>query len=466
MLAGSVLLTGWILGCAGPATAGVFNPDVSGNGLTLDGYMIRVPGGGEPGGPVYTYRLGKYEITNQQCCDFLNDAERDAASGAPTRRSSNMYFLTTSEAAGTVYMEGTLTPFEYLCYVNSPSPEFDLTYDPAAAAGSRYQVKPGRAKWAARRLTWAGALKFCNWLTLDQGMSESQCCYTEGPHLGCWHPVTISTQDWWGKTPLHNDSVSAGRDLNDTERSDLVRRYRGYRLPMDDAGLLAGINRPYPNDFNEWLKAAAYDPNAPATLRTNAGGWQALPYHWMYGFGRETNTAADANWFGSGDPYEPGPAPVDFYDGTDHGGVFATNDTANAYGLYGLAGNVWEWCQDYGVSMDKRSVRGGSWISTPERQAASSCYFYGHVEAADISFGLRVLRVPGPKGDSDGDNDVDSHDVAHLAACLSGPAVAQTQESCQDAILDEDDDVDQEDFGLLQACMSGEDVLAPLECYR
>ena len=77
--------------------------------------------------------------------------------------------------------------------------------------------------------------------------------------------MTITTADWWGKTPAHNDYTTAGRNLDDQERADLVRRYRGYRLPMDDAGFLAPANRPYPNDFNEWLKAAAWDPAATAT---------------------------------------------------------------------------------------------------------------------------------------------------------------------------------------------------------
>jgi formylglycine-generating enzyme required for sulfatase activity len=447
----AALLMGLYLLSSSAVFGDVFEPDVGGTGLTMDGYMIAVPGGGEAGGPRYTYRMGKYELTNRQLCAFLNDAEADASSAWPTRRSSGMYF----HSSGCVYMDPNASPYEYLLWEDPASPDFDLTYNAALPPGERYGIRPGREKLAARHISWCGALKFCNWLTIDQGLGEENICYTEGPHIGDWHPITITTADWWGKTPVHNDRVSAGRDLNDAEREALVRRYRGYRLPMDDAGPLAGIDRPYPNDFNEWLKAAAYDPNAPATTRTNAGGWTATPYHWMYGFGRENNTGADANWYGSGDPFDQGPTPVDYFDGTDHGGTFATNDTANHYGFYGMAGNVWEYCQDYGVSLDKRSVRGGSWVSTAHRQAASSCYFYAYVDVADMSFGLRVLRVDGPSADFDHDADVDLVDFAFFQACFNGPNCAPAGAGCGGADLDRDGDVDLADFAVFQGCFNG-----------
>ncbi len=375
---------------------GVFNPDVQGTGSTMADYMIAVTGGGQPGGPQYTYRMGKFEITNRQFCDFLNDAERDARSPSPTGRSTNMFFA----ADGSIYLDDNMSANEPMFVSHNSFATSDIRYEPSMPVGQRYNVISdhfgSRAKHAVRHVSWMGALKFCNWLTIDQGLGEEHCCYAEGLDIGDWHPVTISTADWWGKEPAHNDPYTAGRDPNAAERTELVRRYRGFRLFMDDTGLLAPISRPDPKDFNEWIKAAAWDPNAPGTFRTNAGGWHAYPGHWMYGIGRETNTAADSNFYNSGDPWDNGPVPVDFYDGTDHGGTFATNATNNRYGFYGMAGNVWEFSQDYGPDIRHRAVYGGSWISNSDKQAASSIYVNGLVTWADISFGLRILQVGGP----------------------------------------------------------------------
>jgi formylglycine-generating enzyme required for sulfatase activity len=94
-------------------------------------------------------------------------------------------------------------------------------------------------------------------------------------------------------------------------------------------------------------------------------------------------TGADANYDGSGDPFEgasPGTTPVGFYDGDQ---VPAGPNRANGYGLYDMSGNVYEWCwdwydEDYYESSPPNDPRG----------PASSLY------------GTRVLRGGLWKGDS------------------------------------------------------------------
>lgn len=79
--------------------------------------------------------------------------------------------------------------------------------------------------------------------------------------------------------------------------------------------------------------------------------------------------------------------------------------------------------------------------------------------------GSKVLTVnTAPPTDFDGDCDVDSFDVSHLTACLSGPQVEQVVPACQTADLDQDGDIDQDDFGIVQRCYTGENSPADSNC--
>ena len=185
--------------------------------------------------------------------------------------------------SGIVYAVGGSNIF---FYTTASVPLSTISY-----ANNTFTVRTGRELHPVTGVRWFGAAAFANWL---------------------------STRD--GYTPCYDLSTGA---------SDLTKN--GYRLPTEA----------------EWEYAAR--------------GGQTNPYY-QFPWGNDTNADGRlANWQNSGDPWEngdfPHTTPVGFYNGSlrnksDYNwpaadASYQTRDSTNAFGLTDMAGNVWQWVNDW-----------------------------------------------------------------------------------------------------------------------
>ncbi len=153
--------------------------------------------------------------------------------------------------------------------------------------GQAFAVAAGKESHPVVMVSWFGAAAYCNYKSRTDGLAE------------CYDPTTWTCS---------------------FERN-------GYRLPTEA----------------EWEYAAR-------------GGVGSRRYPWG-----DSIVGSQVNYYASGDPYETGPhpwtTPVGFYDGRrqhkadfnwpDNRTTYQTTSGANGYGLFDMAGNVREWCNDW-----------------------------------------------------------------------------------------------------------------------
>ena len=114
--------------------------------------------------------------------------------------------------------------------------------------------------------------------------------------------------------------------------------------------------------FGAWGYCKYFETRLPTEIEWEkaARGADERPFPW----GDEIQRG-NANFYSSRDPFEDmstfgsRTSPVGFYNGQTHDG-FQTVNSASPYGLYDMAGNVWQWTGDVYEGMHYRFMRGGS----------------------------------------------------------------------------------------------------------
>ncbi len=309
------------------------NADPTWNAIAAGGtapLMVRVPGGAQPTGPAYDVYLGCYEIQNAEFAQFLNDAEAAPA----TSRGTNVFIqvLGPTNECGDAYMSPTMAADQLLFDLSLSRLEYRTNQPVGQRYGITATAPAGGGSYSNHPVvgvTWFGAAKYCNWLTVTRGGVQALRCYHEGPTPAAWYPITLPSG-----AAFTNAFDTAAREAWRTNAQ--VRL--GFRLPMTGPS-------PAANAYNEFFRAAAWD------------GAVNTRYPW----GRNTLTNGDANYLSSGDPFADDTTPVGYYDGVNtlsDGGATRANE--NACRIYDLGGNVEEWSNDpYPAASGYRRVFGG-----------------------------------------------------------------------------------------------------------
>jgi len=250
---------------------------------------------------------------------------------------------------------------------------------PAAAPSQGGEGRPGQ--------TWSNPVDELDYAWVPPGRYPMGCTPGDAncdPATLPYQDVTIPNGLWMGRTEVpvgayKRFAAATGREM--PKAPSFNKGWERDDLPIVDV---------------PWETAGAYCAWAGGRLPTE-GEWEWADRgghtDWYYPWGTEEPVCRPgapngARFDDEKDCRDAGPEKVGAY-------------AANGYGLYDMAGNVWEWTQDVwkgepAEGRQRRVLRGGSWVNKPSflRASIRSRWFEGP-ESRDF-IGLRCVREAVP----------------------------------------------------------------------
>ena len=313
-----------------------------------------------------SFYMDIYEVTNQQYCDYLNSAfDQDLI----------------EMIDGVVYKADNGTNYPYCSTTSAPIayPHYG-EYSRITWNDSTFGVASGKEDHPMVVVSWYGAVAYANWRGEEEGRPP---CYDLDTWECDFDPV---------KARVWLDEATGEAKIQ--EEGNHVR---GYRLPTEA----------------EWEYATR------GIVLSGGQNPDFQDHYYKYPWGNDID-GSKANYSWSGDPYETGghpwTTPVGFYNGELHhkddfgwpgsAEEFQTSNAENGYGLYDMAGNLWEWCNDWysstyyssspydnphgPASGTFRVCRSGSWYSD-ENNLRCAVRSWGSPDWRNFCSGFRLV---------------------------------------------------------------------------